>query len=186
IAGRRACQRTGHRNVRAWRTSGDRSEPPRAGRRDADRVPRQRTRLVAGRWSTPRDRGVRASSTVSDSAVIRLGLGPNLGQFALLVAVNALVGGMVGQERTVLPLLATDVFGLQALSSALTFIVAFGLTKALANFAAGALSDRVGRKPVLVSGWLVGLPVPLLLIWAPAWEWVIVANVLLGINQGLT
>ena len=129
---------------------------------------------------------MRASSTVSDSAVIRLGLGPNLGQFALLVAVNALVGGMVGQERTVLPLLATDVFGLQALSSALTFIVAFGLTKALANFAAGALSDRVGRKPVLVSGWLVGLPVPFLLIWAPAWEWVIVANVLLGINQGLT
>ena len=117
---------------------------------------------------------------------VRLGLRANLGQFALLVAVNALVGGMVGQERTVLPLLATDVFGLQALSSALTFIVAFGLTKAVTNFAAGALSDRYGRKPVLVAGWLVGLPVPLLLIWAPAWEWVVFANVLLGINQGLT
>ena len=117
---------------------------------------------------------------------IRLGLGPNLGQFALLVAVNALVGGMVGQERTVLPLLATQVFGLQALSSALTFIVAFGLTKALTNLAAGALSDRYGRKPVLVAGWLVGLPVPLLLMWAPGWEWVVFANVLLGINQGLT
>jgi MFS family permease len=93
---------------------------------------------------------------------------------------------MVGQERTVLPLLATEVFGLQALTSALTFIVAFGLTKALTNFAAGALSDRYGRRPVLVVGWIVGLPVPLLLMWAPAWEWVVFANVLLGINQGLT
>ena len=119
-------------------------------------------------------------------AGVQLGLGANLGQFALLVAVNALVGGMVGQERTVLPLLATEVFGLQGLTSALTFIVAFGLTKAVTNFAAGALSDRYGRRPVLVAGWLVGLPVPLLLMWAPAWEWVVFANVLLGINQGLT
>ena len=126
------------------------------------------------------------SSAVADPTGIRLGLGPNLGQFALLVAVNALVGGMVGQERTVVPLLATEVFGLQALSSALTFIVAFGLTKALMNFAAGALSDRYGRKPVLVAGWVVGLPVPLLLMWAPGWEWVVFANVLLGVNQGLT
>jgi MFS family permease len=116
----------------------------------------------------------------------RLGLGSNAGQFALLVAVNALVGGMVGQERTVLPLLATDVFGLTGFTAALTFIVAFGLTKAGANVAAGALADRYGRKPVLVAGWLVGLPVPLLLIWAPSWEWVIAANVLLGVNQGLT
>lgn len=117
---------------------------------------------------------------------IRLGLRANVGQFAILVAVNGLVGGMVGQERTVLPLLATQVFGLAALSSALTFIVAFGLTKAVTNFAAGALSDRYGRKPVLVAGWLVGLPVPLLLIWAPDWSWIILANVLLGANQGLT
>ena len=117
---------------------------------------------------------------------VRLGLRTNLGQFALLVAVNALVGGMVGQERTVLPLLATNVFGLAALSSALTFIVAFGLTKAVTNFAAGALSDRYGRKPVLVAGWLFGLPVPLLLIWAPDWGWIVLANVLLGMNQGLT
>ena len=93
---------------------------------------------------------------------------------------------MVGQERTVVPLLATGVFGLTALSSALTFIVAFGLTKAVTNFAAGALSDRYGRKPVLVTGWLIGLPVPLVLIWAPDWSWVVLANVLLGINQGLT
>ena len=117
---------------------------------------------------------------------IRLGLRANLGQFALLVAVNGLVGGMVGQERTLLPLLATDVFGLVAVGSALTFIVAFGLTKAIANFAAGALADRYGRKPVLVAGWLLGLPVPLLLIWAPDWGWIVLANVLLGVNQGLT
>jgi MFS family permease len=116
----------------------------------------------------------------------RLGLRANLGQFALLVAVNALVGGMVGQERTVLPLLATEVFGLAALTSALTFIVAFGLTKALTNFVAGAMSDRYGRKPVLVAGWLVGLPVPVLLIWGPDWSWIVLANVLLGANQGLT
>src|SRR5206468_6246505 len=100
--------------------------------------------------------------------------------------VNALVGGMVGQERTVLSLLATQVFGLAAVSAALTYIVAFGLTKAATNFLAGTLADRYGRKPVLVTGWLVGLPVPLLLIWAPSWTWVVAANVLLGINQGLT
>jgi MFS family permease len=114
-----------------------------------------------------------------------LGLRQNAGQFALLVAVNGLVGGMVGQERTVLPLLARDVFGLTGFSVVLSFVLAFGVTKALANLAAGALTDRYGRKPVLVAGWLVGLPVPLLLIWAPDWGWVILANVLLGINQGL-
>jgi MFS family permease len=116
----------------------------------------------------------------------RLGVGANLPQFTLLVAVNALVGGMVGQERTVLPLLADQVFAVGAFTASLTFIVAFGITKALTNFAAGAMSDRYGRKPVLVGGWLIGLPVPLLLIWAPHWGWVIAANILLGINQGLT
>jgi MFS family permease len=120
------------------------------------------------------------------SRQVRLGLRANIGQFALLVGVNALVGGMVGQERTVLPLLAGDVFGLHALTAVLTFIVAFGLTKAITNLAAGALSDRYGRKPVLIAGWLVALPVPLVLIWAPDWSWVVLANVLLGINQGLT
>jgi MFS family permease len=117
---------------------------------------------------------------------IRLGLRENAGQFALLVGVNALVGGMIGQERTVLPLLADRVFGLTAFTAALTFIVAFGATKAVTNFFAGTLSDRLGRKPVLVAGWLIGLPVPFLIMWAPTWTWVIVANVLLGVNQGLT
>jgi MFS family permease len=117
---------------------------------------------------------------------VRLGLRENLAQFGLLVGVNALVGGMIGQERTVLPLLARDVFHLEAFTSALTFIVAFGSVKAITNYFAGTLSDRFGRKPVLVSGWLVGLPVPLLIIWAPSWGWIIVANVLLGMNQGLT
>lgn len=118
--------------------------------------------------------------------MVRLGLRANLAQFMLLVAVNALVGGMVGQERTVLPLLAEQQFGLTKFTGALTFIAAFGLVKAATNFAAGTLSDRYGRKPVLVAGWLVGLPVPLLLIWAPSWGWVVFANVLLGVNQGLT
>jgi len=116
----------------------------------------------------------------------RLGLRANLTQFVLLVAVNALVGGMLGQERIVLPLLAEQTFHLGAYTSALTFILAFGAVKAATNFFAGTWSDRFGRKPVLVAGWLIGLPVPLLLIWAPSWGWVIAANVLLGINQGLT
>jgi MFS family permease len=116
----------------------------------------------------------------------RLGLRENLAQFSLLVAVNALVGGMVGQERTVLPLLAEDEFGLTGFTVTLTFIVAFGVVKATTNFFAGTLSDRFGRKPVLVAGWIIGLPVPLLIMWAPTWGWVVVANLLLGVNQGLT
>jgi MFS family permease len=117
---------------------------------------------------------------------MRLGLRANAGQFGLLVGVNALVGGMVGQERSILPLLARDVFGLAGASVALAFVFAFGLTKAGTNLLAGVLADRFGRKPVLVAGWLIGLPVPLLLIWAPSWSWVVAANVLLGLNQGLT
>jgi MFS family permease len=116
----------------------------------------------------------------------RLGLRQNIGQFSLLVGVNALVGGMVGQERTVVPVLARTTFGLEAFTVSLTFIVAFGLVKAVTNFFAGALSDRFGRKPVLVAGWLIGVPVPLLIIWGPSWGWIIFANVLLGVNQGLT
>jgi len=117
---------------------------------------------------------------------VALGLRQNLAQFSLLVAVNALVGGMLGQERTVLPLLGQREFGLQAYTAGLTFILVFGLAKAATNYFAGTWSDRFGRKPVLVAGWLVALPVPLLLIWAPTWGWVIVANVLLGVSQGMT
>jgi MFS family permease len=117
---------------------------------------------------------------------IALGLRANAGQFALLVGVGALVGAMVGQERTVLPLMATSIFGLAGVASVLTFLLAFGITKAVTNLAAGILADRYGRRPVLIAGWLFGLPVPLVLIWAPSWEWVVAANVLLGINQGLT
>jgi MFS family permease len=117
---------------------------------------------------------------------VRLGLRENLPQFALLVLINALVGATVGQERTVLPLLAEDVFGLEAYSAMLSFIAVFGVSKAVTNLFAGVLGDRFGRKPVLVAGWLVALPVPLLLMWAPTWGWVLAANALLGINQGLT
>jgi len=116
---------------------------------------------------------------------LRLGLRANLAQFSLLVGVNALVGGMVGQERSLLSLLATETFRLAVVSAALTYIVAFGLTKAATNFLAGTLADRYGRKPVLVVGWLIGLPVPLLIIWAPTWSWIVAANVVLGVNQGL-
>lgn len=116
---------------------------------------------------------------------VKLGIAANLPQFALLVGVNALVGGMLGQERAVLPLLAGEEFGLSGFTAALTFIVAFGLVKAVTNFAAGALSDRYGRKRILVTGWLVGLPVPFMIMWAPSWAWVVAANVLLGVNQGL-
>ena len=116
---------------------------------------------------------------------VRLGLRANLAQFSLLVAVNALVGGTLGQERTVVPLLAARTFHLTDFTAALTFILAFGTVKAITNFFAGTLSDRFGRKPVLVAGWLAALPIPPLLIWAPDWGWVVAANVLLGVNQGL-
>lgn len=117
---------------------------------------------------------------------IRLGLRANAAQFTILVAINALVGGMVGQQQTVLPLLAQDEFGLSGYTFMFTYVVAFGITKAAANYVAGTWSDRYGRKPVLVVGWLFAVPVPLMLIWAPSWGWVVAANVLLGVNQGLT
>ena len=125
-------------------------------------------------------------SAVPTIAPLQLGVKENLAQFSLLVGVNALVGGMIGQERTVLPLLAKNEFGLTAFTASLTFIVAFGAVKAITNFFAGTLSDRHGRKPVLIAGWLIGLPIPLIIIWAPTWGWIVFANVLLGINQGLT
>ncbi len=117
---------------------------------------------------------------------VRLGLRENLGQFSLLVVVNAFVGAMVGMERTILPPIAEQEFHLSAKTAVLSFIVVFGITKALTNYLAGRLSDRFGRKHVLVGGWLVAAPVPFLLMWAPSWAWVLIANALLGVSQGLT
>jgi MFS family permease len=116
---------------------------------------------------------------------VRLGLEANRQQFALLVLVNAFVGGMVGLERAVLPLLAEQDFGVASKSAILSFIVSFGIVKALANLFAGRMSDRLGRKGILVAGWVAGLPVPFMVMLAPTWEWVVLANVLLGVNQGL-
>jgi MFS family permease len=119
-------------------------------------------------------------------SAVRLGLRENLAQFSLLVVVNAFVGAMVGMERSILPAIAEQDFHLAARTAVLSFIVVFGVTKALTNYLAGRLSDRFGRKHVLVGGWLVAAPVPFLLMWAPGWNWVLFANVLLGISQGLT
>ena len=116
----------------------------------------------------------------------RLGLRENLGQFSLLVVINAFVGAMVGMERAILSPIAVEVFQLAAKTAVLSFIVVFGVTKALTNYLAGRLSDRFGRKHVLVAGWLVAVPVPFLLMWAPSWPWVLVANAFLGVSQGLT
>lgn len=125
------------------------------------------------------------SQPLSSLNAIQLGLRANWAQFSLLVLVNAFVGGMVGIERTVLPLLAEADFGLASKTAILSFIVSFGIVKALANLFAGRLSDQIGRKRVLIAGWIVGLPVPLIIIFAPSWDWIVFANVLLGINQGL-
>jgi MFS family permease len=119
-------------------------------------------------------------------APLRLGIRANLGQFTLLVVVNAFVGAMVGMERSILPAIAERDFHLAARAAVLSFIVVFGVTKALTNYLAGRLSDRFGRKYVLVGGWVVAAPVPFLLMWAPSWSWVLFANVLLGVSQGLT
>jgi len=116
---------------------------------------------------------------------IELGLRANWQQFTLLIVVAAFVGAMVGLERTVVPLMAGADFGLASRAAILSFLVSFGIVKALANLFAGRLSERVGRKRILVAGWLAALPVPLILIFAPNWGWVVFANVLLGINQGL-
>jgi MFS family permease len=119
------------------------------------------------------------------SALVTLGLRANARQFGLLVALNALVGGMVGLERSVLPLVGKQDFGLRSSSMILAFVVAFGAAKALTNLAAGELAERVGRKRLLVIGWLFALPVPLLIGLAPSWWFIVAANLLLGVNQGL-
>lgn len=117
---------------------------------------------------------------------LQIGLRQNLGQFSLLVLVNAFVGAMVGLERSILPSLAEKEFNLVAKSAILSFIVVFGVVKAVTNYFAGRLSDQYGRKGILIAGWIVAIPVPFLLIWAPTWNWILAANVLLGVSQGLT
>lgn len=117
---------------------------------------------------------------------IKLGLGNNWKQFLLLVIVNVFVGGMVGLERTILPQLAEDIYGLEAKTVILSFIVIFGISKAITNYFTGALADRLGRKNLLILGWIIALPIPFILIYAPSWSWIVFANLLLGINQGLT
>jgi MFS family permease len=116
----------------------------------------------------------------------RLGLRENLGQFSLLVLINAFVGAMVGLERSILPSIAEQEFHLAAKAAVLSFIVVFGFSKAATNYLAGSLSDRVGRKLLLVLGWVIALPVAPLLMWAPTWNWILVANLFLGVSQGLT
>jgi MFS family permease len=116
---------------------------------------------------------------------VRLGLRENWRQFALLVLINAFVGGMVGIERTVVPLIGSEEFDIASTTIVVSFIVSFGVIKALANLVSGQIADAWGRKHVLVLGWLTGLPVPFMIMWAPSWEWVVAANALLGINQGL-
>lgn len=116
----------------------------------------------------------------------KLGLQENWQQFTLLVIINAFVGGMVGMERSILPEIATKEFAIAANTTILSFIVVFGIVKALTNYYTGAFADKFGRKNLLVAGWLVGVPIPFILMYAPNWNWIIVANLLLGINQGLT
>ena len=126
------------------------------------------------------------NSSAASFPAVSLGLRENAAQFTLLVIVNAFVGAMVGIERSILPAMAEQEFALAARSAILSFIVVFGLSKALANYGAGRWSDRFGRKSVLVLGWLVAVPVPFLLMWAPSWNWILFANALLGASQGLT
>jgi MFS family permease len=116
---------------------------------------------------------------------IALGVRENWRQIALLVAINAFVGGMIGMERSIVPLMGEVEFGITSATAAVSFIATFGLAKAITNLYAGSLSERVTRRNVLIAGWLVAIPVPLILIWAPSWGWVIAANLLLGVNQGL-
>lgn len=118
-------------------------------------------------------------------APVRLGLRANLGQFSLLLIINGFVGAMVGMERSILPLLAEREFGIASRAAILSFLITFGLVKAIANVFAGGAADRWGRRRTLIAGWLAGIPVPILIIFAPSWGWVVVANVLLGVNQGL-
>ena len=123
---------------------------------------------------------------MSEIGTAKLGLRENWKQFTLLVIINAFVGGMVGLERTILPEIAEADFGIAAKTAILSFIIVFGVVKAITNYYTGALANKVGRKNLLTIGWIFGLPVPLMLMYAPSWDWIVAANILLGINQGLT
>ena len=125
------------------------------------------------------------AATSARLPAVRLGLRENVAQFSLLVLVNAFVGGMLGLERTVVPLVGTEEFGIGSEVVVFSFIIAFGLIKAVLNLASGVLADRFTRKTVLVAGWIAGLPVPFMLAWGPSWTWIVAANVLLGVSQGL-
>ncbi len=131
-------------------------------------------------------RCVRLTASTATLQTVRLGLSANWRQFALLVVVNAFVGAMVGLERSVLPVLAAQEFGIASAAAAISFIATFGLAKALSNLAAGALVDIRGRRFTLIAGWLFALPIPFIILWAPAWWWIVAANTLLGVNQGLS
>ena len=125
-------------------------------------------------------------NTINQPTSIELGIRANLYQFSLLVLVNAFVGAMVGMERSILPAIAEQIFHQVAHTAILAFIVVFGISKALTNYFAGRFSDVYGRKVILVAGWLIAVPVPFLLMWAPSWNWILVANLFLGVSQGLT
>jgi MFS family permease len=122
---------------------------------------------------------------MTQDANVKLGLKENWQQFTLLVIINAFVGGMVGLERSILPQLAETEFGMIAKTAILSFIVVFGITKAVTNYYTGVLANRFGRRKLLIVGWIIGIPVPFMLMFAPNWNWIIAANILLGINQGL-
>jgi MFS family permease len=126
-----------------------------------------------------------ANNTKNNARSISLGLRQNINQFSVLVLVNAFVGAMIGLEQTVVPLIGRDEFGIESNALIVSFIASFGAVKAVLNLFAGSMSDKWGRKKMLVLGWLFGLPVPFILLFAPDWNWVIFANVLLGVNQGL-
>src|SRR5215472_16191460 len=174
-----------------WKLPSDRPASPNAsrpGRRVTSVARALRARLVSAALlrrpgSSPRPTS--PGGGTSAARPVRLGLAANWPQFALLVLVNAFVGGMVGLERTTTSLVGTRVFHLSGYLAVFSFIVAFGVTKALTNLAAGPLTSRHTRKTLLVAGWVAGVPVPFLLAWAPAWWWIVAANVLLGVNQGL-
>jgi MFS family permease len=127
-----------------------------------------------------------APASSHETAGIALGLRANWRQFTLLILINAFVGGMVGLERTLVPLIGTETFRLASTAAVTSFIVSFGIVKAITNLVSGQLADGWGRKKTLVLGWAIGIPVPFLIMWAPSWRWIVAANVLLGVNQGLS